>query len=388
LINDELGGLFEDDPSTPTPVSLRQGVVEAWDPDTGENSIQIAGGTLVNLPALTSESASLVANDVVALLSAGDRWMVLGKVTTPGDPGTVPSWVGDISALAPLTDLAAVTDGLVITGATNESDEPGTGPRVVINDPTYPGEIVLYTDSPEEIEPARIKPVVSGTSYLRMISPKTSVSDAPATLDLYGTVLGSSGSQLDADQQHFFATDMKIDGFTSLKLGDGSDYISIAGQAVTDADLSSLTNTFPTFPYYYGYLSASQSIPHNTATKVTGWVADGSPNSSGITHSAGNFTIPTTGRYRLRAQGWWALIAAPAGARTLQWIRISPNTGLISDTTPASAAAATPNYAEKTVLLSAGEQVFVQVVQAQGVAVNLVGSNPDITYVQIEWVGP
>lgn len=141
-------------------------------------------------------------------------------------------------------------------------------------------------------------------------------------------------------------------------------------------------------PYWYGYLSASQSIPNNAATKVTAWVADGSPNSSGITHSAGNFTVPTSGRYRLRAQGWWALIASPTGFRTLQWIRISPNSGLISDTTPPSATSATPNYAEKTVRLSAGEQVFVQMVQTQGVAINLVGSNPDITYVQIEWVGP
>lgn len=278
MISEDPSSLFESDPNVPAPVSLRQGVVESWDPETGENSIQIAGGTLVNLPALTSESASLTAGDVVALLTDGSKWLLVGKVTTPGDPGTVPSWVGDISALAPLTDLAAVTEGLVITGATNETAETGSGPRVVINDPAYPGEIVLYTASPDEIEPARIRPIVnSGAAYLQIISPKTSIPDAPTTLDLNSDD-GLSSFAIDADVQHLFATNMTIDGFSSLKLGDGSDYIDVVGDALQNADLSSPTNVFPGIPY---------SVVASGTTDANGFLT--------ITHGAGFTPVG----------GWW-----------------------------------------------------------------------------------
>lgn len=386
----DLSTLFQGDPSAPPTMALRQGVVQEWDPDTGENSVQVAGGTLVNLPSLTAESAELVAGDVVALLTSGDRALVIGKVTTPGDPGTVPTWTADLTALAPLVDIAAVTSGTTITGATNISTPDVDGAHVVVNDPAYPGQIALYSGNSSELTPGLIQPVWGGANFgvVEIHSPILHAGGNYAYWTLEGYDDDHTNMVAQADAATFQATNLVMNGFALLKLGDGTDWISIVGQAVTDADLSSLTNTFPTFPYYYGYLSASQSIPHNTATKVTGWVADGTPNNSEITHSAGNFTVPRDGRYRLRAQGWWALNAGPAGFRTLQWIRISPNTGLISDTTPPSATAATPNFAEKTVRLAAGEQVFVQMVQTQGVAVNLVGSNPDITYAQIEWVGP
>lgn len=78
---------------------VRQGVVEAWNPDTGDNTIRVAGGVLLNVPSLTGESVSLAAGDVALLLSMGSRWFLLGKVTTPGDPGTIPTWPADITAL-------------------------------------------------------------------------------------------------------------------------------------------------------------------------------------------------------------------------------------------------------------------------------------------------
>lgn len=99
MTSDDTSTLFEPDPDQPPVLQLRQGIVQAWDADSGENSVQIAGGVLVNLPSLTAESATLVAGDVVAILSAEDRAVVLGKVTTPGDPGTVPTWEVDITAL-------------------------------------------------------------------------------------------------------------------------------------------------------------------------------------------------------------------------------------------------------------------------------------------------
>jgi hypothetical protein len=390
LINDDTSRLFAPDPSRPAGVVLGQGIVQAWDPDTGENEVQFAGGTLVNIPSLMGEAANLAAGDVVAMAVSGDRMLVLGKVTTPGDPGTVPTWNADLTALAPLTELAAITTGTTIMGATNVTTDPGDGAHVVVNDPAYPGQIVLYSGNSNEVVPARIRPILSDGNFgaLEFRSPSTSGPDAYAYMEMDGYEDGHTSITTGAEIYRIEADSITLQG-DEVRIGaDIGDRVTIVGNTVTDADLSSLTNTFPTFPYYYGYLNASQSIPHNTATKVTGWVADGTPNNSEITHSAGNFTIPRDGRYRLRAQGWWALNAGPAGFRTLQWIRVSPNTGLVSDTTPPSATSATPNFAEKTVRLAAGEQVFVQMVQTQGVAVNLVGSNPDITYAQIEWVGP
>lgn len=87
-----------------SPAQYRQGVVEAWNNSTGANTVRVAGGQLLNVAALTAESANLKTGDVVALLSAGNRWFLLGKVTTPGDPGTVPTWNADITALTGQVD--------------------------------------------------------------------------------------------------------------------------------------------------------------------------------------------------------------------------------------------------------------------------------------------
>ncbi|MBB5838716.1 hypothetical protein [Kribbella italica] len=91
-------------------MALRQGTVVAWDADTGANTISVAGGTLVNIPVLIGETVVLDEGDVVALLTTGDRWFLLGKVKDPGDPGTVPTWPNDILALdASMTSVTTVT---------------------------------------------------------------------------------------------------------------------------------------------------------------------------------------------------------------------------------------------------------------------------------------
>lgn len=203
MINDNIGTLFEGDPSAPAPMALRQGVVESWDPDTGENSIQIAGGTLVNLPSLTAESAELVAGDVVALLSVGDRALVLGKVTTPGDPGTVPTWNADLTALAPLVDLAAITDGTTVTGATQATAEAGSGARIVLNDLAYPNELIIESGQANETAPARLLSVVpSGLqAQAALISPELDGgSSAAVSLMADAAALGGkTHAQIDAD---------------------------------------------------------------------------------------------------------------------------------------------------------------------------------------------
>lgn len=651
--NDDVVPLYDDAPDAPPAMSLRQGIVQSWNSSTGENSVQVAGGTLVNIPFLTSEAANLVAGDVVEVLAAGDQWLVMGKVTTPGDPGTVPSWTGDITALEgrfPVTtpDIAsaAVTTPKISTAAVTSVQtefRPGGGmlsnliPDPEFIDPAWrdqrtategwstwtfgqipqlaPSTLAGYTAGPKvtaasvtpssglkgsfdvalTINTALVGPDVVFTSATAAVtgsrvyqahlaasrdqsnltaevewltSGMVSISTSPLSVgtasaanvtspsnaafarirfkataavatgsitalsvslylggagiepgdwtaaidfspsyvgfdeivlarnlpisrvqDYYGDItgfavnaetyfllrqydalgnitdgftsggptvtaqptpawLGDSGP-IDAVLKNTVSADLILHaapltggqaghleftqpilalvGFTSrdqkrvatlspkqlrmdgesvsvyidsddglaqvratnINLGDATNSINIAGKTVTGADLSSPTNTFPTNPYYYGYLNANLSITTSgTAQKVTGWVADGTPNSSGITLASGNFTIPTTGRYRLRAQAWWAAVASPAGTRTVQWVRVSPNTVLASNAMAGSAAAPTAVRAEKTLLLNAGDQIFVQVIQGQASPFNLTGSTPDITYAQIEWVGP
>ena len=173
----------------------------------------------------------------------GTSWVPARDATIAVAQETADTAQATVDPLVPLTDLAAVTDGTTITGATQESSE--TGPRVVINDPAYPGEIVLYTGHPNELEPARIAPFVDeADSSFQITGPKTTVGDAPTQVYM-DSVAGVSSYQVDADRQHFFATDMTIDGFSSLKLGDGTDYLEILGKAVSQADLSDPSNVFP-----------------------------------------------------------------------------------------------------------------------------------------------
>lgn len=99
----DLISLFRPSDDTPA-VQVRQGVVDSWDAATGDNTIRVAGGVLLNVPALKAGSATLAAGDVVNLLSVGNQWFLLGNVTTPGDPGTVPTWNVDITALTGQVD--------------------------------------------------------------------------------------------------------------------------------------------------------------------------------------------------------------------------------------------------------------------------------------------
>lgn len=117
MINDDTTTLFEPEPDLPPQVSIRQGIVQSWNAATGENTVQFAGSVFANVQALKSESANLVAGDVVALLVTGDQCLVLGKVTTPGNPGTVPSWNGDILALQTDVVTAQTTANTGVTNA-------------------------------------------------------------------------------------------------------------------------------------------------------------------------------------------------------------------------------------------------------------------------------
>jgi hypothetical protein len=391
LISDNIGTLFSSDPSDETPLTLRQGVVESWDPDTGENSIQVGGATVVNIPALTSESASLAAGDVVCLLTKGNSWLLVGKVTTPGDPGTVPTWVGDITALAPLTELATVTDGLVMTGTTSASDAPEEGMRVVWNDPAYPRQIVLFSGDDDEIVPARIFPVLgsSTSGVLELHSPEFHASGAYAYLTLVANSDGTVSAVLAAATSVRAESDnLDLWGFAKVRIGDSSDFLEVVGNVVTEADLSSLTNTFPTFPYYNAWISSQAAVASGANTTVTGYTDEGSPASSGITRSSGTFTVPTSGRYKLTGQLYWPTQATPTGQRIASWALVSPLTTLASHTVTPSAVSNGVNHVEKTVRLTAGDELIFRFTQTSGGSLAPLVATRDLSFINIEWVGP
>jgi hypothetical protein len=68
-------------------VRFRQGTVVAWDANTGNNTIEVGGAFLTNVPILNSgEAIALKAGHVVGLLTWLSSWFILGRITVPGDP--------------------------------------------------------------------------------------------------------------------------------------------------------------------------------------------------------------------------------------------------------------------------------------------------------------
>lgn len=84
LPSDDLTTLF---PRGTPGVRFRQGTILTWNNQTGENTIDLAGGTLVNVPIInTGEAIALKAGHVVGMLGQGNTWFIIGRVTPPNDP--------------------------------------------------------------------------------------------------------------------------------------------------------------------------------------------------------------------------------------------------------------------------------------------------------------
>lgn len=80
--SDDLAPLFT--PGATPAVGFRQGVVVTWNGVTFANEVTVGGSTVVNLPVLNlADSASIVPGDVVAILTFGSSWAILGRFTVP-----------------------------------------------------------------------------------------------------------------------------------------------------------------------------------------------------------------------------------------------------------------------------------------------------------------
>jgi len=84
MITDNLAPLFDQGQAG---VRFRQGTILTWDANTGANTVDLAGGTLVNVPMInTGEAIALKAGHVVGLLGQGGTWWIIGRITPPNDP--------------------------------------------------------------------------------------------------------------------------------------------------------------------------------------------------------------------------------------------------------------------------------------------------------------
>lgn len=84
MISDDLSTLF--DAGQPG-VRFRQGTILTWDSNTGSNTIDLAGGTLTNVPILnTGEAIALKAGHIVGMIGQGSSWFIIGRITPPNDP--------------------------------------------------------------------------------------------------------------------------------------------------------------------------------------------------------------------------------------------------------------------------------------------------------------
>jgi hypothetical protein len=108
----------------------RQGVVVAWNPDTGDNAIQVGGTILEDLPFLNSTEASLLApGDVVVLRKWGASFAIEGRIFYPNTPEAVSAFQAITSRVQGATDN---TDGT--RNSTTFGDLTGTsvGPSVTV----------------------------------------------------------------------------------------------------------------------------------------------------------------------------------------------------------------------------------------------------------------
>lgn len=73
-------------PKTAGDLGFHSGTIVAWDATTGENTIAVAGGTVNDVPVLsTSDSILLIEGDVVGLLRFKTTYFILGRIAAPGD---------------------------------------------------------------------------------------------------------------------------------------------------------------------------------------------------------------------------------------------------------------------------------------------------------------
>lgn len=190
--------------AAPAPgLGFRQGTVLTWNQATAENTVDVGGATLTNVPILnTSEALLLGEGDVVGILTAGASWFILGRVTIPGTPEAASALTAVSSGIAAGTVSTQQT-----TTSTTYGDLATVGPSATVTIRATGKALVIvsaqmaYAESATQETGAAVSFVASGanslaTSSQRSVNSWLSVGGPPASIgrtDQYGATFYLSG---------------------------------------------------------------------------------------------------------------------------------------------------------------------------------------------------
>jgi uncharacterized protein YodC (DUF2158 family) len=74
-------------PFDPPPLSYSQGVITAWNVQTGENTVRVNGADIYDVPMLNiTEALVLRSGMVVGLLRSNNSYFMLGRIVVPNSP--------------------------------------------------------------------------------------------------------------------------------------------------------------------------------------------------------------------------------------------------------------------------------------------------------------
>lgn len=98
-------------------LGFHQGVIQAWNSETGQNTVNIAGAFVNDLPILnTGEAIVLKVGHVVAILRFRSTYFILGRITIPQDPQFAGASVAFGSAGAEGIGFGVTTTMMAIVG--------------------------------------------------------------------------------------------------------------------------------------------------------------------------------------------------------------------------------------------------------------------------------
>jgi len=131
-VNDDLAALFADPPAGPSQdVRFRQGVIVTFNPLTLENTVNVGGTVMANLPlAGVGEATLLVPGAVVGIMCVGDAaktMYITGRIVTPN--------TADATSAISLLNSQIKSDFIMTDEATTSTaytDLATIGPRVTV----------------------------------------------------------------------------------------------------------------------------------------------------------------------------------------------------------------------------------------------------------------
>ena len=181
----DLAALFGPGPAAPSQnMRYRQGVVVAWNPLTAENTVDVGGATLTNLPILnTSEALALTAGSVVSIVVIGDEgaktYAILGRLTIPASADAASALLG---VFGDRVKISVITTAEA-TAAVGYTDLATVGPTVV-DVPITTGRALVFAA-------ADIQPTANENGFMNIeVSGATSVAPSSAQLAPQAYVVG------------------------------------------------------------------------------------------------------------------------------------------------------------------------------------------------------